>query len=48
MLNLLACLTRSGTGAGALAGRALNEMRSVADIKGTMNEMVAGTGEPEI
>lgn len=27
MLNLLACLTRSGTGAGALAGRALDEPR---------------------
>jgi len=48
MLNLLACLTRSGTGAGVLAGRVLNDMPSVADIKGTMNETVAGTGEPEI
>ena len=48
MLNVLACLTRSGTGAAVLAEPVLNEMRSVADIKGTMNEMVAGTGEPEI
>ena len=48
MLNLLACLTRSGTGAGVLAGRSLNEIRPVADIKGTMNEMVAGPGEPEL
>jgi uncharacterized membrane protein len=48
MLNLLACLTRSGTGAGVLAGRVLNDMRSDADVEGTMNEMVAEAGEPEV
>ena len=48
MLNVLGCLTRSGTGAGALARRVLNDTRSVADIKDTMNEIVAGTGGPEI
>ena len=48
MLNVLACLTRSGTGAGVLAGRVLNDMRSDADVEGTMNEMVAEAGEPEV
>ena len=48
MLNVLACLTRSGTGAGVLAGRVLNDRRSDADVEGTMNEMVAEAGEPEV
>jgi uncharacterized membrane protein len=48
MLNVLACLTRSGTGAGVLAGRVLSDMRSDADVEGTMNEMVAEAGEPEV
>jgi len=47
MLNLLACLTRSGAGAGALAGRVLGDRRAVAGIKGTMTEMLSGGGEPE-
>jgi uncharacterized membrane protein len=47
MLNLLACLTRSGTGAGALAGRVLGDRRAVADIKGTTTEMLSGRGETE-
>ena len=46
MLNLLACLTRSGAGAGALAGRVLGDRRAVAGIKGTMTEMPKGGGEP--
>ena len=47
MLNLLACLTRSGTGAGALAGRVLGDPREVAGSKGTTTEMRSGSGEPE-
>ncbi len=47
MLNLLACLTRSGAGAGALAGRVLSDRSGVAGIKGTMTEMLSGGGEPE-
>ena len=47
MLNLLACLTRSGAGAGALAGRVLGDRRAVAGIKGTMTEMLSGGGKPE-
>jgi hypothetical protein len=47
MLNLVACLTRSGTGAGALAGHALGDRRAVAGIEGTMTEMVSEGGEPE-
>ena len=34
MLSLLACLTRSGTGAGALAGRALGDRRACGGIEG--------------
>jgi uncharacterized membrane protein len=34
MLNLLACLTRSGTGAGALAGRILNDRRTCDQAQG--------------
>ena len=45
MLNLLACLTRSGTGAGALAGRVLGDQRAVAGITGTTTEMPSGRGE---
>ena len=30
-----------------LAGRVLNNMRSVADVDGTMNEMVAEAGEAD-
>ena len=48
MLNVLACLTRSGTGAGLLAGRVLSDMPSGAGLKGTTNDTVAGTGGPEI
>ena len=47
MLNLLACLTRSGAGAGALAERVLGDRRAVAGIKGTMTEMLSGGGELE-
>ena len=47
MLNLLACLTRSGAGAGVLAGRVLGDLRAVAGIKGTLTEMLSGGGEPE-
>ncbi len=47
MLNLLACLTRSGTGAGALAGRVLGDQRAVAGITGTNTEMPSGLGETE-
>jgi uncharacterized membrane protein len=47
MLNLLACLTRSGAEAGALAGRVLGDRRTVAAIKGTKTEMPSGGGEPE-
>ena len=47
MLNLLACLTRSGTGAGALAGRVLGDRNAVAGITGTTTEMLSGGGEPE-
>ncbi|MDR3617939.1 MAG: hypothetical protein P4L85_01215 [Paludisphaera borealis] len=47
MLKLLACLTRSGTGAGALAGRVLGDQRTDAAIKGTAIEMPSGRGEPE-
>ena len=47
MLNLLACLTRSGTGAGALAGQVLGDRRAVAGTKGTTTEMLSGGGEPE-
>ena len=47
MLNLLACLTRSGTGAGALAGRVLGNRRAVDGIKGATTEMLSGGSEPE-
>jgi len=47
MLKLLACLTRSGSGAGALAGRVLGDLNTVAGIKGTTTEMLSGGGEPE-
>jgi hypothetical protein len=47
MLNVLACLIRSGTGACALAGRVLGDRRAVADIKGTTTEMLSGRGETE-
>ena len=42
MLNLVACLTRSGTGAGALAGQVLGDRRAVTGIEGTMTEMACG------
>ena len=47
MLNLLACLTRSGTGAGALVGRVLGDRMAVAGIKITTTEILSGGGEPE-
>ncbi len=47
MLNLLACLTRSGTGAGALAGRVLGDRSAVDGIKGATSEMLPGGGERE-
>ena len=47
MLNLLACLTRSGTGAGALAGRVLGDRMAVVGIKSTTTEILSGGGEPE-
>ncbi len=47
MLNLLACLTRSGTGAGALADLVLGDRRAVAGIKGTTTEMLSRGGDPE-
>jgi uncharacterized membrane protein len=47
MLNLLASLTRSGTGAGALAGRVLGDRRAVAGIKGMTTDKLSGGGEPE-
>ena len=47
MLNLLACLTRSGTGAAALAGRVLGDRMAVAGIKSTTTEILSGGGEPE-
>jgi uncharacterized membrane protein len=47
MLDLLACLTRSGTGAGALAERVLADRRAVPGIQDTMPEVLSGGGEPE-
>jgi uncharacterized membrane protein len=46
MLNLLACLTRSGTGAGALAGRVLADRRGGGG-EGSMTETLSRGGEPE-
>ncbi|WP_435008852.1 DUF502 domain-containing protein [Tundrisphaera lichenicola] len=40
MLNLLACLTRSGTGAGALAGRLLSNREVGAGIQGSNDRQV--------
>jgi uncharacterized membrane protein len=47
MLNLLASLTRSGAGAGALAKRVLANGPAVSGIKGTLADTVSGSGEPE-
>jgi uncharacterized membrane protein len=47
MLNLLACLTRSGTGAGPLAERVLVDPGAVAGTTGTLSEVPSGVREPE-
>jgi uncharacterized membrane protein len=45
MLNLLACLTRSGTGAGALAGRTLAADRGARNTKSAVKDAVARADE---
>ncbi len=48
MLNLLACLTRSGTGAGALAERVLGGGTAFDGTKGATTEMLSRGGESEV